>query len=74
MDGVSLDAARAVKTKVAAMLSGRAEVTGIGITRVNDGFGVKVNLTRAPEFDLGIPSVVEGVPVIVEVVGQIRKQ
>ena len=74
MNGVTLEAARSAKAKVATMLGDAAEVNGIGITQVADGYAVKVNLSRAPQSSLGIPTEVDGVPVVVAVVGPIRKQ
>ncbi|MGH2444642.1 MAG: hypothetical protein ACRDGD_01160 [Candidatus Limnocylindria bacterium] len=66
----SLDQARAAKAGLLELLSGRPELRGVGIARVPGGFGVKVNLLRSPSAPL--PVDVEGVPVVVEVVGEIR--
>lgn len=49
-----------------------APVVGVGITRVGDGYGVKVNLSKRPSARL--PAQVDGVPVRVEIVGVIRKR
>jgi hypothetical protein len=51
-----------------------ATVTGVGITRVGEGYGVKVNLGAAPEEGTELPEAVDGVPVRVEVVGEVRKR
>jgi len=69
----TIAAARAAKGKLADLLSGRADVRGIGITRCDDGFAVKVNLSE-PESGKKVPRQVGGVPVVVEVVGRITKR
>ena len=53
------------------VLRDRPEVTGIGVARLEDGYGVKVNLVAPCE---GMPGEVEGVPVVTEVVGPVRKR
>ena len=67
----TLEEARAAKERAKEVLSG-LPVVGIGITRVGDGYGLKVNLDAAPKTE--VPAAVDGVPVRVEVVGKIRKQ
>ncbi len=73
-EGVSLEAARAAKQKALTALEGRAEVNGVGITRVGAGYGIKVNLAAAPPRGTALPEEVDGVPVLVEIVGRIVKQ
>jgi hypothetical protein len=51
-----------------------ASVAGIGVTRIGDGYGVKVNVQQAPAPGVTLPADVAGVPVKVDVVGTIRKQ
>jgi hypothetical protein len=70
MKAVTIDRARAAKVKVVALLDGLAELQAIGIAMLDDGFGVKVNLWRKPADGI-IPAEVDGVPVIVEIVGPI---
>lgn len=67
----SIDQARAAKAKVTRMLAGHPDVRGVGVARVADGFAVKVNLAREPAETL-VPAEVDGVPIRVEVVGEIR--
>ena len=67
----TLEQARAAKVVAVKALSD-LPVVGIGITRVGDGYGLKVNLGAAPEGE--VPATVAGVPVKVEVVGKIRKR
>jgi hypothetical protein len=45
------------------------EVSGVGIARVGDGWGFKVNLTRPTQHQL--PESFEGVPISAEVVGEV---
>ncbi|HWE37582.1 MAG TPA: hypothetical protein VG406_13520 [Isosphaeraceae bacterium] len=74
MSGRTLDEARAAKPKALAEFSRRASVVGVGITRIDGGYGVKVNLSSPPDADAPLPDLIDGVPVRVEVVGAIRKQ
>ena len=68
----SLTRARAAKKKAAAQFERVADVNGVGITRVGDGYGLKVNLASTPKRWGALPGEVDGVPVTVEVVGPIR--
>ncbi|CAN5158463.1 hypothetical protein BH18ACT12_BH18ACT12_16930 [soil metagenome] len=68
----SLTRARAAKKKAIEQLEGVADVNGVGITRVGDGYGLKVNLASTPKRWGAFPAAVDGVPVTVEVVGPIR--
>ena len=70
----TLEEARAAKRLVAQSLAGRDGVLGIGITRVGGGYAVRVNLSRQPAAVESIPTEVAGVPVRIEIVGEIRKQ
>ncbi len=67
---VSLERARAAKRTLAERLRGVEEVNGIGLTRVGESYALKVNCERAPAAEL--PTEIEGVSVVVEVVGKIR--
>lgn len=46
----------------------------IGITRVGDAYGIKVNLVSAPDRTIELPSTVNGIPVRIEVTGPIKKR
>lgn len=73
--GVSLESARAAKQSVAELFAPLVgEEVAVGITRVDDGFGIKVNLTSEPSEDVQLPDEIVGVPVLVEVIGRIRKR
>jgi len=65
----TLDDARAAKAKLARLLEGLPELSAIGITKVGNSFAVKVNLEAATTF--AIPADVDGVPVVVTIVGPI---
>lgn len=62
--------ARAAKEHLRRTLQGRSDVRGIGIARVGDGYGLRVNLSTAAGPDL--PGAVDGVDVQVRVVGAVR--
>jgi hypothetical protein len=74
MSAVTLDQARAAKAKAAKAFGRRAKVVGVGITEIDGGYGVKVNLGEAPEPGTDLPESVEGVPVRIEVVGKLSKR
>ena len=72
-DQQGLEAARAAKSKAVRLLRSNTGVNGIGITRLEGVYAVRVNLER--ECDPGeLPTEIDGVPVVIRVVGQIHKQ
>lgn len=56
------------------MFSKLGEVVGVGITTIGSEYGLKINLASPPPSSTELPTEVDGVPVRVEVVGNIRKQ
>ena len=74
MSDQSLDKARAVKGRVLAVFEPLAEVAGVGITRIGDGYGVKVNLRKQPIAAVTLPESFEGVPIRIEVIGTVKKR
>jgi hypothetical protein len=70
----TLEEARAAKSRALEEFGRKVTVVGVGITRMNGGFGVKVNLEVHPAPDAELPDVVDGVPIRVEVVGKLGKQ
>ena len=74
MNSTSLDEARAAKGQAMAAFEKLATVVGVGITRIDGGYGIKVNLRERPLPEVYLPAVVNGVPVKVEVVGTIRER
>ena len=71
VNAATLEQARAAKQELTAALGGHPALAGIGIARARGGFAVKVNLRERPP-DLDVPARVQGVDVLVEVVGRIR--
>lgn len=72
MNTSTLEQARAAKPRAMKSLGSLRTLTGVGITRVGNGYGLKVNLECDP--DAPLPTDVDGVPVRVEVTGRLRKQ
>jgi hypothetical protein len=70
----SLDQARAAKAHVLEVFGRTAHVVGVGITKIGDGYGVKVNLESLPANDQPLPQVIDGVPVRIDVVGEVKKR
>jgi hypothetical protein len=68
----TLDEARAAKAEAADAFDLLASVVGVGITRVGEGYGLKVNLRQEAKGSL--PTEEAGVPIRVEVVGPIQKR
>jgi hypothetical protein len=74
MSPVTLDQARAAKAAALRRLEKLDTVVGVGITRGDQGYAVKINLREPLGNDVEVPSEIDGVPVRIEVVGQIRKR
>jgi hypothetical protein len=72
MNKRTLSEARAAKARAFEVFAPKAKVVGVGITRVEQGYGVKINLESPSEHEL--PAEVDGVPIRVEVVGPVRKR
>lgn len=71
----SLDEARAAKERAKELfrrVAPDADI-GIGITKLDGGYGVKVNLGKDLPPDIELPGDVDGVPVQFEVTGPARK-
>jgi len=68
---VSIEQARAAKSKVADAYRPLGTVVGVGITKVGDDYAVKVNLRRAMPAAAHPPTSIDGVPVAVEVAGPV---
>ena len=71
---VDLSRARSAKRRLRELLPGDLAVNGIGITQVGEDYAVKLNLAAAPADDRDLPHTVDGVRVVVEVVGAIAKR
>jgi hypothetical protein len=68
----TLEEARAAKPKAVALLAA-LPVVGVGITRIGEGYGLKVNLSKSVAGG-AVPEQVDGVPLLTEIVGEIRKR
>ncbi len=66
--------ARAAKKKAAPVFGRFARVCGIGLTHRKGVYAVKVNLETEPDDDAELPEEIDGVPVVVQVMGKLRKQ
>jgi hypothetical protein len=66
-----LAAARAAKAKATKLFATNPKVTGVGIARMDGGFGVKLNFVTRPSRKDHVPEQIDGVPIRVEVVGSI---
>jgi hypothetical protein len=69
----TIETARAAKAEAKRRFAGRTDIVGIGVTRHGKGYAVKVNLGAAVDL-ASLPQTLNGVPVIFEVVGSIRKR
>lgn len=69
----TLEAARSAKEEAKRLVADKADVVGVGLTKAKrGGYAVKINVKRAPAAP--VPKAVHGVPLVVEVVGAIRKR
>lgn len=69
-----LERARAAKPHAKKLFESLLGEVAIGITRIGDNYGLKVNLTQRPADSTELPTVVNGVPVLFEVTGRIVKR
>jgi len=69
----TLEQARAAKKQAEAVFSAMATVVGVGVTRKDGGYAVKINLAAAPPTDTLLPESVDGVPIVSEIVGRLTK-
>lgn len=72
MSTVTRKKAQAAKREVQRLASRIDKAAAVGITRIGEAYGVKVNLSAPLEDRDAIPSEIDGGQVRVEVVGQIR--
>ena len=72
MSRITLDEAQAAKKAALQRFERLGNVVGVGITRVNGEYAVKVNLSEPVGPGVELPTDIDGVPVHVEVTGSIR--
>ena len=68
----SIESARTAKEHAKKSLAGLVGLAGIGLTRKGVGYAVKVNLSTNDS--VSVPDEIDGVPVVVELVGKIKKR
>ena len=69
----TIDEARAAKARALEIFRGLGAVASVGITRVGNGYALKVNLREPLQPGVAPPTAVEGVPIRVEVVGAVGR-
>ncbi|HEC63765.1 MAG TPA: hypothetical protein ENI23_00560 [bacterium] len=74
MKKASLERARAAKKKALHLLSNIPEVNGVGIIKKKGKYTIKVNLSQEIAEPDRIPTEINSVPVIVNLIGTIHKQ
>jgi hypothetical protein len=72
MPHIPLDRVQAAKRSARRRFQKLGKVTGVGITRVNGEYALKVNLSEPVEPGTELPTDIDGVPVRVEITGTIR--
>jgi len=74
MNTSTLEEARAAKRQALTVFSSLVEVVGVGITRIDEGYGLKINLLENPRPDVRLPEAVDNVPVRTAIVGKVAKR
>lgn len=72
MPRVTLPQAKAAKRVALDRLKGFSSVVGVGLTKEDGEYALKINLSQPDEPGLRLPAEIDGVSVHVEVVGPIR--
>lgn len=71
MPDVTLEKARAAKAAALNRFRSIGEVVGVGITRVEGEYAVKINLSAPPPPGVEFPLEIDGVAVRIEVTGRV---
>ena len=71
---IALEEARTAKERAKLIFRKLGHINGIGITRQGGSYAVKVNLKSSPKNNTFLPKEIDGVPVVVHIVGKIHKQ
>ena len=74
MSQSALDKVQAAKRSAFERFTKLGAVAGVGITRVNGQYAVKVNLSEPLHPGIELPTEIDGVPIRVEIVGTIRRR
>ena len=70
-NGANISEARAAKAVMLERASSTPQINGVGLVRVGAGYGVKVTLSEPLKAEAGLPEEINGVPIIVDCVGNI---
>lgn len=73
-ESLQLIEARSAKKKAKQIFSRFGFVNGVGLTRLGDRYAIKVNFEVEPLNSANLPDEIEGVPVVVRIVGPLHKQ
>lgn len=72
---IGIEQARAAKAKLVARIGTLSALAGIGLTQIGDDYALKVNLTEDADGEIPeIPTEIDGVTILQQVVGAIRRQ
>ncbi len=71
---LELERVRAAKEEGKRVFERHGTLAGIGITRVGERWALRVSFAAPPRDPLLLPQEIAGVPVVVRVVGPVRKQ
>lgn len=72
MSESTLDKAQAAKRTAVQRFAKLGTLAGVGITRVDGRYAIKVNLSKPPDVDFELPTEIDGVPIRVEITGTVR--
>jgi len=72
MSVITLDQAQVAKRVILEQFGHLGQIVGVGITRHDGDYAVKVNLSEPLHSDARLPSALDGVRLVVEVVGSIK--
>ena len=70
----SIEDVRSVKPKALSVFKKLGQVNGVGITRHKGAYAVRVNLVQDLDPGVKCPATIDGISVVLKVVGTIRKQ
>jgi hypothetical protein len=70
----SIEDVRRLKPRANEVFRRFAPLAGVGITKVGDGYALKVNFRETPKAMTDLPRSLDGVPVVCEVVGKTTKR
>lgn len=70
----AINLARAAKERAKKLFSEVPAVVGLGLTKIDDQYAVKVSLQSALPKAVKAPRTINGVPISYEIVGRIRAQ